>query len=460
MAFVYRDIIIGNTLKAGTNGHVVTTTKGDLITDNGTQSVRLPVGNDGFAIVANSAVSTGLEWRQLLNTDVGLGNVQNTLNAFNKTTNPTVNDDASLGYSRGSVWLNTAANREFVLFDSTNGAAVWVESTTVNYIAGNGLVLTGNTLDVVGSSTILSSPDTVSVNSSAIANQVILSAGTVGQSATYGALPLGNSNSVSGILTIPNGGTGASSFTTGSRLISTNAGNTALVSTNLDPTTIVTLTGAQTLTNKSLTTPIITTSINDSNSNELITLTPTANAVNQIAITNAATGTSPSVNAVGDDTNINLLLNGKGTGAVSISGNAFPTTTGSAGQVLTTNGSGIISYSNVQLSNIGTVTTTNATPTTIPTVTIPTTSNTAYFIRAKFLGRETSPGNKVASFIINATFNNNGTLVLVGTDVIYTPESTLWNASVNASSTNIVFQVTGSASETVNWKVSVEILTV
>jgi len=40
----------------------VTTTKGDLITHNGTTEVRLPVGANGLVLTANSAVGLGVEW--------------------------------------------------------------------------------------------------------------------------------------------------------------------------------------------------------------------------------------------------------------------------------------------------------------------------------------------------------------------------------------------------------------
>jgi len=63
-----------------------------------------------------------------------------------------------------------------------------------------------------------------------------------------------------------------------------------------------------------LTTPKITTSINDSAGNEVIKTPATASAVNEITVTNAAANGSPSVTATGDDTNINLLASGKGTG--------------------------------------------------------------------------------------------------------------------------------------------------
>lgn len=47
---------------------------------------------------------------------------------------------------------------------------------------------------------------------------------------------------------------------------------------------------------------------------ELLSFTETASAVNQVNLTNAATGTGPTIAAAGDDTNIDLNLDGKGTG--------------------------------------------------------------------------------------------------------------------------------------------------
>lgn len=77
-----------------------------------------------------------------------------------------------------------------------------------------------------------------------------------------------------------------------------------------------TKTGAETLTNKTLTAPIID-EINDANGNESIVIVSTGSAVNQIDITNSATGFPPRITATGDDTNLNLELNGKGTGRLS-----------------------------------------------------------------------------------------------------------------------------------------------
>lgn len=54
--------------------------------------------------------------------------------------------------------------------------------------------------------------------------------------------------------------------------------------------------------------------LTDSNGNELIKSSAVASAVNEITVTNAATGNSPSLSATGDDTDINLTLTPKGAG--------------------------------------------------------------------------------------------------------------------------------------------------
>jgi hypothetical protein len=78
----------------------------------------------------------------------------------------------------------------------------------------------------------------------------------------------------------------------------------------------VTLTGTQTLTNKTLTSPKIGTSILDTNGNQLALLTATSSAVNEITLANAATGDNPIIQASGDDSNIGIQLKTKGTGVI------------------------------------------------------------------------------------------------------------------------------------------------
>jgi len=61
--------------------------------------------------------------------------------------------------------------------------------------------------------------------------------------------------------------------------------------------------------------------IADENGKEQIIFQTTASAVNQIDVTNAATGNAPEISATGDDTNVSLKLTPKGSGQVLLDGN-------------------------------------------------------------------------------------------------------------------------------------------
>ena len=124
---------------------------------------------------------------------------------------------------------------------------------------------------------------------------------------------------------------------------STNTTNIMLLPQGAD-STLVSLVSADTLTNKTLTSPKIGTNILDTGGNELLKLTATGSAVNELTLANAATGDAPILSATGGDTNIGITLTPKGSGAVKLDLLTFPTVTGSADQVLTTNGSGVLSF--------------------------------------------------------------------------------------------------------------------
>jgi len=103
----------------------------------------------------------------------------------------------------------------------------------------------------------------------------------------------------------------------------------------------VTLTGTQTLTNKTLTSPKIGTSILDTNGNELFKLTATGSATNELTIANAANGSAPTISATGSsDSNVNINIAPKGTGEIVVgtgSGDATITSSGTHNLILDTN---------------------------------------------------------------------------------------------------------------------------
>lgn len=81
--------------------------------------------------------------------------------------------------------------------------------------------------------------------------------------------------------------------------------------------TAVGTTDTQTLSGKTLTTPIIA-QINDTNSNESIIFTSTASAVNEFTFANAASGNAPSIATSGGGTDIDLRLDPKGAGVLDV----------------------------------------------------------------------------------------------------------------------------------------------
>ena len=115
----------------------------------------------------------------------------------------------------------------------------------------------------------------------------------------------------------------------------------------------VTLAGTQTLTNKTLTSPKVGTSILDTNGNELALVTATSSAVNEFTIANAATGNDPTLSATGDDSNIDIAIKPKGTGETVFG-------TGAAAATITTSGANDLVLDTNSGTNSGTITITDA----------------------------------------------------------------------------------------------------
>ena len=116
----------------------------------------------------------------------------------------------------------------------------------------------------------------------------------------------------------------------------------------------VTLTGTQTLTNKTLTAPKIADGgfIADANGAEQIIFQTTASAVNELEVTNAATGNPPILGASGE-TNVDVHIKAKGSGEPRIG-------TGAAAATLTTDGAYDLVLDTNSGTNSGTITITDA----------------------------------------------------------------------------------------------------
>lgn len=332
-----------------------------------------------------------------------------------------------------SGWVVTGDGILVLNVDNIN----WTQfSGSATFNAGSGLTKTGNVFsaNTSGVTTGIVSNNIV-VRSTGTAGQVMRSTGTAGAEGSWGAVDLTNTNAVTGSLTVSNGGTGATSFTAGQILQGNGTG--AITSTGISTSTIITTTNTQTLSNKDLidastniiddvdntkkfqfqvsgvstgTTRVLTVPnasttivgtdvtqtltnktlvaprfadldfIADSNGNEMLIFDLNASAVNNFQISNAASTVFPTLSAVGNDTNIGLNIQPKGTGPINFLGTSaqqaqirlfedtdngsnyvaiqtpaalaanytltLPVDDGNAGQILQTDGNGVLSWVN------------------------------------------------------------------------------------------------------------------
>jgi len=115
---------------------------------------------------------------------------------------------------------------------------------------------------------------------------------------------------------------GNSVITHSSAVLTVSTGDLRVTTAGTDTASVVTVGGTQTLTNKTLTSPRIGTNILDTNGNELLVLTATASAVNELTLANAATAGNPTITVSGGDSNIGIDWVMKGTGTFNLRGNA------------------------------------------------------------------------------------------------------------------------------------------
>ena len=326
---------------------------------------------DTAAVTVNIQYFDGTNARTIANVTLAVGDTWTLEGTFNssgemKTTG---------GGSGDVVGPASATDNAVVRFDGTTGklvqnSAVTVADTTGDITGGkyNGLTVTtttgtltitngktlaaSNTLTLAGTdSTTMTFPSTSAsiartdagqtfTGTQTFSSPIAVGSGGTGLSATptNGQIDIGNGTGFtrttltagSGI-SITNGAGSISIAATGGG--GTPGGSTTQVQYN-NAGAFGGITNATTDgTTLSMTSPKIITAINDTNANELIKLTSTASAVNEITVANAATGNNPVISATGGDTNVGITLTPKGNGGVTTAnclavGGATPSTSG------------------------------------------------------------------------------------------------------------------------------------
>ena len=128
----------------------------------------------------------------------------------------------------------------------------------------------------------------------------------------------------------------------------------------------------------------------------------------------------------------------------------LPTSDGNNGQVITTDGSGNLSFTSYGYANSGN--TTDATTTTLATYTIPT--NTMRHFNVRVRCNDSSGNGKWWTINVGAK-NLGGTASIVGTQDVVTDHdasASSYTAVLDCSGTDLRVRVTGNASDTVTWR--------
>lgn len=105
----------------------------------------------------------------------------------------------------------------------------------------------------------------------------------------------------------------------------------------------------------------------------------------------------------------------------------------------------------------GIATTTDATP--VAVVTVPLTTDRAYWVKARVIGRQTTGATDSAVYeIVGHAENVAGTASVVQQSPFTSEEDSGWNAVLVATGASVQVLVTGDGTEDVNWFVEVEVL--
>lgn len=92
---------------------------------------RVSENSDVSTNSAHSALTSGNP-HSVSKSDLGIGNVQNTLHMVSPSSSPIVTSDHNAGYNKGSTWVNTATGGAYMCVDDSAGAAMWKRLDTAD----------------------------------------------------------------------------------------------------------------------------------------------------------------------------------------------------------------------------------------------------------------------------------------------------------------------------------------
>ena len=120
----------------------ILTTKGDLLVDDGTDKIRLPVGTDGEVLTADSGAAEGVSWQS---TPAAPTPQQEAVTTENITGTDTVLADnlnfAPVANASVSLYLNGVFQKQGATFDYT------ISGTAITWLASTGTAVDMETTD-------------------------------------------------------------------------------------------------------------------------------------------------------------------------------------------------------------------------------------------------------------------------------------------------------------------------
>jgi hypothetical protein len=262
------------------------------------QSIRISGGTGLTSSISGSTITLNLD-----NTTVSAGSYGSA------TEVPTFTVDAQ---GRLTAASSVTIATSFNIADDSSSTITLNGGSTLKIAGGTGITssVSGQTVSLDIDNTVATLTDTQTLTNKTLTTPVI------------------SSISNTGTLTLPTstdtlvGRATSDTLTNKSISLNTNTitGTLAEFNTAVSDADFASLAGTETLSNKTLTAPKIVDDgfIADANGNELIIFNTIGSAVNQLEISNSATGNGVTIASSGSDSNINIVLDPKGTGTVDV----------------------------------------------------------------------------------------------------------------------------------------------